>query len=137
MEQTVQVTEKMGSFIEWAYNLGEEEVRKRVREKIIELRDMPKNTRDKDGFSWDERLEPNDGIDQYKHGGDCNLCKRLKYCLTKCGANKALKKITTPYLYQLYLDENPEAAAGEAAKSITPDDLLKMVGAEDGQKLLF
>lgn len=136
MEQTVQVTEKMGSFIEWAYNLGEEEVRKRVREKIIELRDMPKNTRDKDGFSWDERLEPNDGIDQYKHGGDCNLCKRLKYCLTKCGANKALKKITTPYLYQLYLEEHPEIAAEAAQKSITPDDLLDAVGAEDGHKLL-
>ena len=127
----IQVTEKMAKFIEWVDSIGEEEVRRRIREKIAELRDMPPHLRDKDGLFWDIRLEPNDDGDQYRHGGDCNLCKRIKYCQTKCGANKALKKITTPYLYQMYLDENPEAAAQEAATKMTPDDVLKMVGAKD------
>lgn len=134
MSNEIQVTEKMAKFIDWVNGLGEEEVRKRIREKIDEIKNLPPNVRDQDGYYWDIRLEPNDGIDQYKHGGDCNLCKRLKYCGTKCGANKALKKITTPYLYQMYIDENPEVAAEEAAGRITPDDMLKIVGADDGQQ---
>lgn len=137
MSETIEVTEKMSKFIDWVNELGEEEIRKRVREKLVELRDMPKNVKDKDGFFWDIRLEPNDNANQYKFGGDCNLCKRNKFCNTQCGANKALKKITTPFLYQMYLDENPEAAAQEAAGngvSITPDDVLKMVGADDGHE---
>ena len=134
MSNEIQVTEKMAKFIDWVNGLGEEEVRKRIREKIDEIKNLPPNVRDQDGYYWDIRLEPNDGTDQYKHGGDCNLCKRLKYCGTKCGANKALKKITTPYLYQMYIDENPEVAAEEAAGRITPDDMLKIVGADDGQQ---
>lgn len=140
LDKEIVVTEKVAKFIEWANSLGEDEVRKRVREKIDEIRDIPKNTRDRDGFFWDDRLVPNDKNDQYKNGGDCNLCKRKSYCGTQCGANKVLKKITTPYLYQMYLDENPEVAAEEAAgnaKKMTPDDVLKMVGAHDGQQLLF
>lgn len=138
-EQQIEVTEKMAKFIDWAYDLGEEEVRRRVREKIMELRDMPPHTRDKNGFFWDIRLEPNDNFDQYRYGGDCNLCKRKKYCSTQCGANKALKKVTTPTLYQMYLDENPEAAAEEAAATaarMTPEDVLKMVGVADERGLL-
>ena len=137
LSEQIEVTEKMAKLIEWANGLGEEEVRARIREKLNEIRDMPKNTRDKDGFFWDIRLEPNDNNDQYKHGGDCNLCKRKKYCETQCGANKALKKITTPLLYQMYVDENPEAAAEEAAKRITPEDVLKMVGDENADSLPF
>lgn len=137
MSEKIEVTEKMAKFIEWANGLGEEEVRRRVREKLAELRDMPKNTKDKDGFFWDVRLEPNDGSNQYKYGGDCNLCKRYSYCATQCGANKKLKEIMTPVLYQMYLDDNPEAAAAETAQRITPEDVLKMVGADDGQQLLF
>ena len=133
-EQQIEVTEKMAKFIDWAYDLGEEEVRRRVREKIMELRDMPPHTRDKNGFFWDIRLEPNDNFDQYRYGGDCNLCKRKKYCSTQCGANKALKKVTTPTLYQMYLDENPEAAA--TAARMTPEDVLKMVGVADERGLL-
>lgn len=133
MENTIQVTEKMGKLIDWVNGLGEEETRRRIREKICELRDMPKNTQDKDGFFWDIRLEPNDNPDQYRHGGDCNLCKRKEYCGTQCGANKALKKITTSLLYQMYMDENPEAAAEEAANRITPQDVLNMVGDKDAE----
>lgn len=134
MSNEIQVTEKMAKFIDWVTSLGEDEVRKRIRDKINEIKNLPPNVRDRDGYYWDIRLEPNDGNDQYKHGGDCNLCKRLKYCGTKCGANKVLKKITTPYLYQMYIDENPEVAAEEAAGRITPDDMLKIVGADDGQQ---
>lgn len=133
MSETIEVTEKMGKLIDWVNGLGEEETRRRIRKKICELRDMPKNTQDKDGFFWDIRLEPNDGSDQYRHGGDCNLCKRKEYCGTQCGANKALKKITTSLLYQMYMDENPEAAAEEAAKRITPQDVLNMVGDKDAE----
>lgn len=136
MSETIEVTEKMSKLIEWVYSLGEEEVRRRVREKLAELRDMPRNIKDKHGFFWDDRLAPNDGEDQYKHGGDCNICRRKDYCHTQCGANNRLKSIMTPILYQMYLDENPEAAAAEAAKSMTPEDVLKMVGVDDGKQLL-
>lgn len=139
MAEQIEVTEKMAKFIDWAYSLGEEEVRRRVREKIMELKNMPPNMRDKDGLFWDIRLEPNDSFDQYRNGGDCNLCKRKNYCNTQCGANKALKKVTTPTLYQMYLDENPEAAAEEAAAvaaKMTPEDVLKMVGIADERGIL-
>lgn len=133
MSETIEVTEKMAKLIDWLNGLGEEETRRRIREKICELRDMPKNTQDKDGFFWDIRLEPNDNPDQYRYGGDCNLCKRKSYCATQCGANKALKKITTSLLYQMYVDEHPEAAAEEASKRIAPEDVLKMVGDKDAE----
>ena len=139
MAEQIEVTEKMAKFIDWAYGLGEEEVRRRIREKLVELREMPAKMRDKNGFFWDIRLEPNDNFDQYRYGGDCNLCKRKGYCGTQCGANKALKKITTPVLYQMYLDENPEAAAEEAAAAaakMTPEDVLKMVGIADERGVL-
>ena len=32
--------------------------------------------------------------------------------------------------YQAYLEDHPEVTAKEAAKSITPEDVLKMVNAE-------
>ena len=134
MSEDIQVTEKMANFINWCLNLGEEETRRRVREKILEVAKMPYEARVNDKIEFDIRLMPNDGVDQYRNGGDCNLCKRKKYCSTQCGANKALKKITTPYLYQMYLDENPEAAAEEAAGAVsrmTPEDVLKMVGIKE------
>ena len=137
MSETIEVTEKMARFIEWARGVGEDEIRKRIRERLVALRDMPKHMRDKDGLYWDVRLEPNDDDDQYRNGGDCNLCKRKDYCAKQCGANRELKKVVTPFLYQMYLDENPEAEMAEAAERITPEDVLKMVGADDGQKLLF
>ena len=48
-------------------------------------------------------------------------------------------KVTTPTLYQMYLDENPEAAAEEAAAAaakMTPEDVLKMVGIADERGVL-
>ena len=132
MEDSVTVTPKMASFIDWCYSLGEDKVREMVRGKILELKeeskDKPKGKRNKDGFVWDAALEPNDGKDQWKNGGDCNLCRKIKYCGTKCRANRLLKQITTPFLYQIYLDENPDAAAAEVATSMKPEDVLKMVG---------
>jgi len=133
-EMTVQVTETMASFVDWANEKGQEEIMRLVGERIAELKDFaehyPHGQVDHDGFKWDDALEPNDGVEQWKHGGDCNKCRKVKYCLTKCRANKLLKQITTPYLYKLYLEEHPEAAAKEVKNSITPEDVLKMVDAQ-------
>ena len=133
-DTTVQVTEQMAGLIDWANSKGQEDIERMIREKLLKLKEWDaQNPRvaDENGFKWDAALEPNDGNDQWKHGGDCNKCRKINYCGTKCRANKLLKNITTPFLYQAYLEENPEAAAKEAAKSITPDDVLKMVGAEE------
>lgn len=133
MENTVQVTEKMAAFIEWAQSKGEEEVRKLIRDRLRMLKDecaKTSNHVDSDGYKWDDALEPNDGNNQWKYGGDCNLCRKLPYCLTKCRPNKLLKKITTPFLYECYLQENPEAVAKEAAGSVTPDDVIKGLGVQ-------
>lgn len=133
MENTVQVTEKMAAFVDWAYNKGQDEVRRMIRERLDMLKEeCGKNGGrvDSEGFKWDDALEANDGNDQWKHGGDCNLCRKVSYCLTKCRANKLLKAITTQFLYQCYLEENPEVMAEEAKKTITPDDVLKGMGVQ-------
>ena len=130
---TVQVTETMADFIQWANDKGQDEIMRIVDERIRKLKEWNENNprvADEDGFIWDNALEPNDGIDQWKHGGDCNKCRKIRYCGTECRANKLLKRITTPFLYQAYLEDHPEAAAKEAAKTITPEDILKMAGAE-------
>ena len=133
MENTVQVTEKMAAFVDWANEKGEDEVRKLIRDRLAMLKKESEKTSnhvDSDGFKWDDALEPNDGVDQWKHGGDCNLCRKLSYCLTKCRANKLLKKITTPFLYECYIEEHPEVAAAEAAGSITPEQMLQQLGVQ-------
>lgn len=110
----IQVTEQMGDFILWAYEKGEDEIRKMVRECLAEVKahaEETNNTHKRGEEGWDDSLEPNDGNDQWKHGGDCNLCRKIDYCGTKCRANKLLKRITTPYLYQRFLADVPEAAA--------------------------
>lgn len=132
-EMTIQVTEQMGDFIGWANAKGQDEIMKMVSERLAKLKEFDKecpHMTDPDGFRWDDALEPNENVDQWKHGGDCNKCRKVNYCLTKCRANKLLKRITTPFLYQAYLEEHPEAAAKEAKKSITPEDVLKMVNAQ-------
>lgn len=101
-----------------------------IREKLAEIKEQNETSGEShvdEGFKWDEALEPNDGVDQWKHGGDCNLCRKVNFCGTKCRANKLLKKITTPFLYQKYLDENPEAAARNVA-AIDPRELAKQLG---------
>lgn len=130
--ETVQVTETMASFIDWAVNKGQEEIMRMIRERLAELKawndkNKPIRRRDEDGFIWDDRLEPNDHVDQWMHGGDCNLCRKKNYCGTKCKANKLLKEITTPFLYAKYIEEHPEAAAREAQKAIRPEDVIAMV----------
>lgn len=136
LRETYEVSEKMAKFIDWCYSLGEEEVRRLVREKIYSLKEemskLPKGMKNSSGESWDDRLEPNDGPDQFRHGGDCNLCRRAKYCGTQCKPNKLLKGITTMYLYEKYVDEHPEAMEEDIKKNLTPDDLLRMVGIQDG-----
>ena len=138
-EMTVQVTETMADFVQWANDKGKDEIMKMVVDRLARLKefnDTAPGQADVDGFKWDNVLEPNDGVDQWKHGGDCNKCRKASYCLTKCRPNKLLKRITTPFLYQAYLEEHPEAAAKEAKKSITPEDVLRMVNADDnGAKL--
>lgn len=132
-EMTIQVTEQMGDFIGWANAKGQDEIMKMVSERLAKLKEFDRecpHMTDPDGFRWDDALEPNENVDQWKHGGDCNKCRKVNYCLTKCRANKLLKRITTPFLYQAYLEEHPEAAAKEAKKSITPEDVLKMVNAQ-------
>ena len=133
MEQTIQVTEKMAAFIEWANNKGQDEVRRMIRERLGMLKEeCAKNggRPDSDGYKWDDALEPNDGVDQWKHGGDCNLCRKVDYCMTKCRANKLLKQITTGFLYECYIQENPEVAMSEAAGTVTPDDVMKGLGVQ-------
>jgi len=132
-EMTVQVTENMANFIGWANAKGQDEVMKMVRERLEKLKDFDEKNphmADADGFKWDKALEPNDGVDQWKNGGDCNKCRKIDYCMTKCRANRLLKQITTPFLYQAYLEDCPEAAAKEAGKTLRPEDVLKMVNAQ-------
>ena len=133
MINEIQVTEKMAAFIQWANDKGEDEIRKMIRDRLAMLKEECANNGgrpDSDGFKWDDALEPNDDVNQWKHGGDCNLCRKVSYCLTKCRPNRLLKAITTPFLYQCYLEEHPEAAASEAAKSITPEDVIKGLGVQ-------
>lgn len=109
-EMTVQVTEKMANFIGWANVKGQDEIRRIIREHLAEIKEEAK-TKGNKLAGWDDALEPNDGNDQWKNGGDCNLCRKASYCMTKCRANKLLKKITTPLLYQEYVNENPDLVA--------------------------
>lgn len=102
-----------------------------VREYLAEIKEKNETSgesRVDDGFKWDDALEPNDGVDQWKHGGDCNLCRKIKFCGTKCRANRLLKKITTPFLYQKYLEDNPEAVV-KNQQAINPEELAKQLGA--------
>ena len=129
-EVTVQVTERMAKFIGWANAKGQDEVRKMIREYLAELKEkseIAKESHVDEGFKWDNALEPNDGVDQWKHGGDCNLCRKVKFCGTKCRANKLLKNIITPFLYEKYLEENPEAAA-DAAGAMDPETMMRQLG---------
>ena len=129
-EQTVTVTEWMADFIQWVDGKGEDEIRRIVREHLAEIKEQNETSQDAhidEGYKWDDALEPNDNVDQWKHGGDCNLCRKSKYCMTKCRANKLLKKIATPLLYQLYLTENPEAVAKNKA-GMNTESLMKQIG---------
>ena len=131
-EMTYQVSEKMAKFIDWVNSKGQEEIQQIISDRLAKLKEHNNNapkTPDEDGFVWDDGLEKNDGVEQWKHGGDCNECRRRGYCLTQCRPNKLLKKIATPFLYAAYLEEHPEIVAEEAKNRITPDDVLKMVGA--------
>ena len=134
MAETILVTEQMGRFIEWANGKGQDEITRLVRERLAMLKeecDAKNGMEDTDGFKWDNAMEPNDGNDQWKHGGDCNMCRKAKYCGTQCRANKLLKKVTTPFLYECYLKEHPEEVAKEAANGLTPDQLISQLGAEE------
>lgn len=132
MNDEIQVTEKMAAFIAWANEKGEEEIRDLIRDRLYMLKEECSKTAnhvDSDGYKWDDALEPNDGSDQWKHGGDCNLCRKYKYCGTQCRANRLLKKITTPTLYEIYLKERHEVAAAEAS-NITPEQMMQQLGVQ-------
>lgn len=130
-EYTIQVTEQMADFIGWANVKGQDEIRRLIREHLADIKaksEVAKGSHVDDGYKWDDAMEPNDGVDQWKHGGDCNLCRKAKYCGAKCRANKLLKNITTPFLYQMYLDENPEAAAKAAPGGINTEEIMRQAG---------
>lgn len=136
MAETITVSEKMAKLIEWVNGLGEEEVRKMVRERLAMLKEeceLKKGAPDSEGFKWDDALEINDGNDQWKHGGDCNLCRKAKYCSTQCRANKLLKHVSTKFLYDCYLENHPEELVKEAANGITPEEVLRKLGVEDAK----
>lgn len=122
IERTVQVSEKMAGLIGWMNVKGRDAVNEMIQERLAEIKKEAEEKGNK-AAGWDDIMEPSDGADQWKQGGDCNLCRKAEYCGTKCRANKLLKKAVTPYLYQKYIDENPEAAA----KSINPSDLTGLV----------
>lgn len=126
-EMTTQVSERTAELIGWANTKGIDEVRKMIREHLAALKEEAEKKPDvKNG--WDPILEPNDGVNQWKYGGDCNLCRKVEYCVNKCRANKTLKKITTPLLVQAYLQEHPEAANKETLASSMREAILADAG---------
>ena len=130
-ETTIQVNENMADFISWANSKGEDEIRRLIREHLSEIKkqsEISGESRVDDGYQWDDAMEPNDDVDQWKHGGDCNLCRKADYCMTKCRANRKLKAVTTPYLYSLYLQDVPEAAAKSASAGINTEALMRQAG---------
>jgi len=133
-EMTVQVTEKMGKFVAWAAAKGQDEITRLVRERLAMMKEecaRNNGMKDSDGFVWNDLLEPSGNPEQWKRGGDCNMCRRQPYCLKQCRANRLLKAIATPFLYGLYMNDNPDAVMSEAAKVLTPEMLLKQVGIEE------
>lgn len=130
-ETTVQVTEQMADFIGWANTKGQDEIRRLVREHLAKIKEKSEVTSEShvdDGYKWDKALEPNDGNNQWKHGGDCNLCRKVNFCGTKCRANKLLKRITTPFLYNMYLEDCPEAAVKAASGGMNTEEVMKSLG---------
>lgn len=119
-------------FMSWAVNIGEEKFRDMVREHLAEMKDASESAKNAENAStngvwWDEIIAPNDGRNQWKQGGDCNLCGKREYCKTECRANRTLKKASSSFLYQKYFEEYPEAKALMSAKRLTPEQLLKMM----------
>lgn len=138
MAETIQVTEKMAKFVDWAHEKGEEEIRRLINERLAMLKEeCEKNNgyRDSEGFKWDPILEQSERADQWKSGGDCNKCRRLSYCKKQCRANRVLKQVTTPFLYDMYLMDSPEAAMQETAEGLTPEKMLDAMGVEHGKLL--
>ncbi len=130
----MQVTEKMAKFIDWANAKGQDEITRLINERLAMLKEacrLRNGAHDSDGFVWDALLEPNDSTDQWKGGGDCNKCRRLGYCKKQCRANRLLKQVTTPFLYNLYLEDTPEEMVKETADGMTPDMILEQFGVED------
>ena len=129
-DKTITVVDWVADFIKWAEEKGQDALRSMVRSYLLEIKaqnEVSQESRIDEGFKWDDSLEPNDGSDQWKHGGDCNLCRRENYCGRQCRANKLLKKLSTPFLYQQYLNENPEAAA-KNPKAFPTEQIMKENG---------
>ena len=135
-EETLTLNDQMFGFFQWMLELGEEKTMEMIRGKIRELEEFDSQhpgLATPDGYRWDPLLAMNDGPDQWHYGGDCNLCRKVKYCKTKCRANRLLKAVVTPFLYEQYLEASPDALAKEvtkAAKNMTPEQLLEMAGVE-------
>lgn len=136
MSKTDAVTQEkkqIPDLISWMLGKGEEEIRRIVREHLADVHDAVETAKKSAGVNvpwWDDIITPNDDRSQWRQGGDCTVCGKRKYCKTQCRANRMLKRATSPFLYQEYLAEYPEAEALIAAKKLTPEQLLKMLGIE-------
>lgn len=136
MADDIIVSERVAALIQWANEKGQDEIRSMICNRLVMLKEecaanhgMP----DSDGFRWDDALEPNEGNEQWKHGGDCNMCRRLDYCKTQCRANRLLKQFSTRFLFDAYLHEHPEEVAKEAANGLTPEQLIERLGADGSE----
>jgi len=128
-----QEKKQIPDFMSWAISKGEEGLRKMVRDHLAEMKESVETARKSGEINvtfWDDIIAPSDDRSQWRQGGDCTMCGKKAYCKTKCRANRTLKKATSPFLYQEYLAEYPEAEALIAAKKLTPEQLLKMLGIE-------
>lgn len=130
VDRKIMVTENMADFVDWANKKGRDEIYKMVQERLDDLKEFSQAKpliKDEYGLKWDPVLEHNDGVDQWKHGGDCNFCRKAEYCMTRCRPSRLLRAVTTPFLYQKYLEENPDALAKAAQTTIKPEDVVEMV----------
>lgn len=125
VKQEILVTEQMAEFIAWVEDKGKEYIDNLVRMCLTERKENDGKIVDGKLIKWDAALEPNDGNDQWKHGGDCNKCRKLAYCKKQCRPNRELKAVTTPYLYADYVKEHPEVIAKYGKKGLDPNQLVK------------
>jgi len=134
LKDEVTISGKMAALVKWVTDIGEDETRRLIRERLMMLKEecaARGGKPDSDGYKWDDAMEPNDGVDQWKHGGDCNMCRKVDYCGTQCRANKLLKQVSTQFLYECYLQANPQELMSEAASGLTPEKVLEQLGIED------
>lgn len=58
-----------------------------------------------------------DGNDQWKHGGNCNHCRRAKYCKKECSAHKRFMQYVVRQLIANKMAEGLAKAKTEESSS--------------------